>query len=187
MIALGFAVYSCLLIKMICPSCGHLNLPGSDECAQCNFDLTALDRPIPLDRVEASVMSDPVYRLKPRKPILVPVTASLGHAIQKMVDAEAGAVLVVNNTDGKLLGILTERDFLTKLVGMVPNFAHETVEAYMTPAPETVAPTDSLAQALYKMDVGGYRHVPVVENGIPIGLLSVREVIQHITQLCEDK
>jgi CBS domain-containing protein len=55
----------------------------------------------------------------------------------------------------------------------------------MTADPETVGPEDRLAVALQKMDVGGYRHLPVVEeDGVPVGLVSVRDVIRHITKLC---
>ena len=56
----------------------------------------------------------------------------------------------------------------------------------MTPNPESVGADDSLAYALHKMDVGGYRHLPVIENGKPVGIISVRDVIRHITRLCRD-
>jgi len=60
------------------------------------------------------------------------------------------------------------------------------VSRFMTARPETVAPTDTLNYALQKMDAGGYRHVPVVENGRPISVVSVRDMIAHITRLCRD-
>jgi CBS domain-containing protein len=56
----------------------------------------------------------------------------------------------------------------------------------MTSEPETLGPDDMLAVALHKMDVGGYRHLPVVENGVPTGIISVRDLIRHITQLCKE-
>ncbi len=56
----------------------------------------------------------------------------------------------------------------------------------MTARPETVAPTDTLNFALQMMDAGGYRHVPVVDNGRPISVVSVRDMIQHITRLCKE-
>jgi CBS domain-containing protein len=55
----------------------------------------------------------------------------------------------------------------------------------MTRDPETVTPDDPIGLALQKMDVRGYRHLPVVEEGKPVGIISVRDVIKHITRLCE--
>jgi CBS domain-containing protein len=54
----------------------------------------------------------------------------------------------------------------------------------MTRNPETVSLNDSLALALQKMDVGGYRHLPVVEDGKPVGVISVRDMMRHLTKLC---
>jgi CBS domain-containing protein len=170
---------------MICPRCGHCNLPGSDECVKCLFDLAPLDLPMGQDRVENSVMTDPVRVLQPKKPMTVPVSASLGLALQRMVDAEIGALLVIDERN-KLVGILTERDYLTKIVGIIPDYAHMPLQPFMTSEPETLGPDDTLAVALHKMDVGGYRHLPVVENGVPTGIISVRDVIRHITQLCKE-
>ena len=50
---------------MICPTCSHDNLPGSEVCANCLHDLTQLDRPTAQNRVERSLMEDPVSVLKP--------------------------------------------------------------------------------------------------------------------------
>jgi CBS domain-containing protein len=89
------------------------------------------------------------------------------------------------DADGKLRGILTERDYVRKVIGVEPDFVRLPIADYMTPDPETVRPTDLLAVALQKMDVGGYRHLPVVDDGRPVGLISVRDVIRHITKLCD--
>lgn len=171
---------------MICPHCGHINLPGSDECAKCQQDLAPFDLPVGHDRVEASIMSDPVSILKPKLPVTVLETATLGYALQVMIEREIGAVLVVNPQQ-QLVGILTERDYLQKVVDLEADYAHLPIGPVMTPAPESVGPDDPLAAAMYKMDVGGYRHLPVVAEGMPIGIISVRDVIRHITQLCKVK
>jgi CBS domain-containing protein len=52
----------------------------------------------------------------------------------------------------------------------------------MTRDPETVTPADTLAFALGKMDAGGYRHLPVVAGGRPVGVVSVRDVLRHVTR-----
>ena len=170
---------------MLCPSCGHANVPGADECARCLFPLASIDAgPTGMDAVESSVLQDPVRTLKIRPPVTIPVDAKLGLALDRMVEHGVGALLVVD-ADGVLVGILTERDYLRKVVGVLPDYAHQPLCEYMTPDPETVGADDRLALALQKMDVGGYRHLPVVEDdGRPVGLVSVRDVIRHITKLC---
>ena len=45
---------------------------------------------------------------------------------------------------------------------------------------------DTLAFALHKMDVGGYRHVPIVDEGRPTGALSARDLLRHIVKLCKE-
>lgn len=167
---------------MICPSCGHDNVPGADTCDRCLTDLAPLDLPEGIDRVERSLMNDPVQSLIPRSPITLPLASTVGEALRTMLDAGIGSVLVVSE-DGRMRGILTERDFLTD-VAMVPDFADLPVTQVMTSDPESVSPTDTLAFALRKMDVGGYRHLPVVLDGVPMGTVSVRDVIYHITKLC---
>lgn len=170
---------------MYCPACGHdKNPPGADECANCRLPLTHLDAPAPNGPVEASLMSDPVSVLDPRPPLTVPADATLGDAVRRMAAGRTGAVLVTGPA-GELVGILTERDFLTKVAGQ-PGFEALPVSRFMTPDPETVAPTDVLAYALGKMDAGGYRHLPVVSAGKPVGVISVRDVLRHLTAVCPD-
>lgn len=171
---------------MLCPSCGQTNVPGADECARCLFPLASIDsQPLGNDAVESSVLQDPVRTLKFKTPVTIPVDGKLGLALDRMVEHGVGALLVVDG-DGKLVGILTERDYVRKVVGQLSDYAHRPLRDYMTPDPETVGPEDRIAVAMQKMDIGGYRHLPVVEeDGRPVGLISVRDVIRHITKLCE--
>ena len=167
---------------MICPLCGRKgNRMGADTCAACLFDLAALDRPAPADRVEQSLMADPVSRLAPDPPATVPATATVGDVMRVMVAHRVGAVLVLA-ADGTLAGIVTERDFLTKVAGR-PAYADRPAADVMTRHPETVAPADPLAVALGKMAAGNYRHLPVVEQGRPVGVVSVRDFLQHLAGL----
>ena len=171
---------------MICPTCGHDNVPGSEGCTNCQHDLTQLDRPVAQDRVERSLMEDPVSVLKPGKAVTLPPTATVTEAMQTMLTRNIGALLIVAG-DGKLVGIFSERDLLTKVAGKEPDYATRPVRQYMTANPVTVKPTDTLAFALHKMDVGGYRHMPVMKDGHPLGMISVRDMLRHITQLCKDR
>ena len=170
---------------MICPNCGNDNLPGSEECSRCTQDLTQLDLPIAQNRVERSLMEDPVHALKPRTPITIGPAAPIGEALALMLTENLGALLVVDD-DQKLIGILSERDLLMKVAGRATSYDAVRVRDVMTRNPETVTAEDSLAFAVHKMDVGGYRHVPVVEDGRPTGALSARDLLRHIVRLCKE-
>jgi CBS domain-containing protein len=171
---------------MICPTCSHDNLPGREVCGNCLHDLTQLDRPTARDRVERSLMEDPVSALRPRRAVTLPPTATVGEAIRTMLERDVGALLIVAD-DGRLLGIFSERDLLTRVAGRPGDCAGRPVREFMTADPEAVRETDTLALALHKMDGGGYRHLPVLKNGQPLGMLSVRDMLRHITRLCQDR
>jgi len=168
---------------MICPNCNYDNLPGSEVCERCQQDLTLLDVPVAHDRVQRSLMEDTVSILRPHTPVAVLPGASVREAIQTMLARNIGSVLVINE-GGKLVGILSERDLLTKVAGRVGPSEYRPVSEFMTRNPETVVPADTLAFALGKMDGGGYRHLPVLEDGKPVGVISVRDVLTHFTRMC---
>src|ERR1700687_5258192 len=99
---------------MICPTCSHDNLPGSEHCGNCLQDLTQLDRPAAHDRVERSLLEDAVRVLmEPRPAVTLPPTATAGEAVRLMLACDIGAVLIAD-ADGKLRGIFSERDLLCK-------------------------------------------------------------------------
>jgi len=169
---------------MICPHCAFDNFPGSEQCGNCQADLTQLDRPVAQDRVERSLMEDPLSQLKPRRAVTLPRSVTVKHAIEVMLSHDIGAVLIVDD-DGNLIGIFSERDLLTKVADPDVDHMLRPVSDFMTPNPETVRPTDTLAFVLHKMDVGGYRHLPVLKDGQPLGMISVRDMLTHITRLCK--
>jgi CBS domain-containing protein len=96
-----------------------------------------------------------------------------------------GAVLVVDDA-GSLVGIVTERDFLTRIADQ-PGLADLPVRDFMTPNPETVLKTDTVAMALGKMNVRGYRHLPIVEGNRPVGMISVRDILRYMAGLFREK
>jgi CBS domain-containing protein len=167
---------------MICPYCGHDNLPGDEVCSHCHGDLTQLDRPVAHNRIQRSLMEDPVSVLGLRMPSTVLPTATVGETVRLMLTRDIGALLVVDE-GGNLVGIFSERDLLTKVAGVYQDFNHLPVSQFMTPKPETVSHRDTLAFALHKMDVGGYRHLPVIKDGRPVSVVSVRDMLRHLTQL----
>jgi CBS domain-containing protein len=169
---------------MICPSCNYNNVPGADQCANCQQDLAPLDRPVPLDRVQHSLMNDPVSVLCPRPAITLAPGCTVAEAIQTMLARNIGAVPVVDAA-GQLLGIFSERDLLLRVAGRCADHERRTVAEFMTPRPETVRESDTLAFALHKMDSGSYRHLPVLRDDRLVGMISVRDILRHLTKLCE--
>jgi CBS domain-containing protein len=170
---------------MICPSCDTHNLPGNEVCSNCEQPLSPYDQVIPTNHVEKCVMEDPVGALKTREPVLVRPDATLREAMGRMLDHNVGAVLVVDDA-GQLVGILTERDLLKRVAGTHPDYNDLPVKQFMTPRPDCVTTSGTLNQVLQRMDARGYRHVPIVEAGKPVGILSVRAMLRHIVELCKE-
>src|SRR5262245_31438613 len=169
---------------MLCPSCGSDNLPGEETCVNCQQDLTLLDQPTPTNPVVRSLMEDSVAQLGLHAPFAVTPTTTLDDAVALMLKHNIGALLVVDEA-GRLQGVFSERDLLKKIAGKHADFGHLLIGNFMTPRPESVASDETLDFVLHKMDGGGYRHVPVVENGKPVCVVSVRDMLRHITRLCE--
>jgi CBS domain-containing protein len=170
---------------MLCPRCGHDNVPGLDVCSRCWQDLAQIDLPAGHDRIESSLLEDRISCLKPRHPVTINCTTSVREAVRMMTEQSVGALLVVDN-NGKLDGILSERDLLTWAADLPPDqLDSRLAREFMSDNPDTVTPEDPLARALQKMDVGRYRHLPVVSAGKPVGMISVRDVIRHISRLCK--
>lgn len=166
---------------MICPSCGYKNIPGSDECESCHEDLASLDGVVPKTKMEKVLMEDPISRLQPRAPAMVRKGASVLEAVQKMNAGKMGCVLVTDNEG--LTGILTERDVVFKLLDSGKDLSKVTVEKVMTVDPVSLSEEDTLAYAVNKMSVGGYRHIPITRDGKPVGIISVRDVLRYLSKL----
>ncbi|MSU79167.1 MAG: CBS domain-containing protein [Gemmataceae bacterium] len=170
---------------MLCPSCNCKNLPGDDVCKRCKQPLTPFNLPQPENQVERSLMYDQVKTLKQHVPVTLAHTANLGQAIALMLESNVGAILIVDDA-GKLVGIFSERDLLKKIAGQTTTYAELPVTQFMTPRPESVSNTDTLNFVLQKMDAGGYRHVPVLDDGRPVGIISARDMLRFMTRLCRD-
>ena len=170
---------------MICPSCCHKNLPGDEVCKHCKQPLTPFDLPQPENRVEQSVMCDQVKTLKQKAPVTIHESATVGETVAMMLSTNIGAVLIVDDA-GLLTGIFSERDLLKKVVGVMTDYDNLPITDFMTPRPECVSTTDTLNFVLQKMDAGGYRHVPVLENGKPVSIISARDMLRFLMGLCKE-
>jgi CBS domain-containing protein len=85
-------------------------------------------------------------------------------AVEEMTESNCGSVLIVN-ADGRLEGIFTERDLMTRVVVKRLEVATTTLGDVMTTKVAALGPRDRAIDALHLMHDGGFRHVPVIEGG----------------------
>jgi len=106
-------------------------------------------------------------------------------AAAKMAEAHVAALVVIGG-DNKLIGIVTERDMTQRVVakGADPNTTP--ISDIMTKNPDTLSPDDSAGDALELMQTKKYRHLPVAENGVCIGMVSIRDLYAAVKSALED-
>ena len=161
---------------MRCPDCGHENVPGADECQGCGGSLWGLESQG--TDVEQSLAAHPVNVLCPRAPICFPPTASVRDVLKEMSTRQIGCILV--EQDAQLLGVFSERDALTKVAGDPANLSRPVAD-FMTRNPMTATKTDSIGFVLQAMDLGGYRHIPIVNSAnIAVGIISTRDILRFL-------
>ena len=108
--------------------------------------------------------------------LTVEPSTQLTDAAQQMDSRHVGAVLVFSG--GRLAGILTERDILRAVAA--GNIESASVGDWMTRDPETVEPSERAAQAASIMIHGGFRHLPVLEGGEAVGIISIRDLVRVV-------
>jgi CBS domain-containing protein len=113
--------------------------------------------------------------LEPRRLIVAAPDMTVSEAARLMKDNQVGATLIVSA--GNLMGIFTERDVLCRVVAKDLDPKATPLSAVMTPDPVTVTPDETFGYALLLMYENGFRHVPVVENGRAIGVVSARHAL----------
>jgi len=122
------------------------------------------------------MLESPIRKvLEPRKLVVAPPDASVDDAARLMKEAHVGAVLIVEQ--GRLVGIFTERDAVCRVLAARRDSLLTKVAEVMTRDPVTVSPDETFGYALLLMHDNGFRHAPVVENGRPIGVVSMRHAL----------
>ena len=117
-----------------------------------------------------------VIERKTKGMVLAPAATTVSHAAQMMQKANLGALMVVD-ADGKLTGIFTERDALFRVLAPGRDPTKTKLAQVMTKNPRTVAPEKPFGYALHMMYESGFRHVPVVEKGRPVGMVTARDAL----------
>jgi len=110
-----------------------------------------------------------------QQPVTAPASMRVREAARVMKQQRVGAIMVVEH--GFLVGIFTERDALNRVVAEGRDAAATTLADVMTANPRTLGPDATFNAALEIMHTGRFRHVPVAENGRPVGMISVRDAM----------
>lgn len=107
--------------------------------------------------------------------LTAPRTTTVFEAARLMKRHGIDAVLVCEKQ--RVVGVFTERDIVFRVTAEALDPAKTPVEQVMTASPQTIGPDKPLGHALHMMYEGGFRHVPVVEHGRAIGMLSARDAL----------
>ena len=117
-------------------------------------------------------MAKTVEDLMVRDVLTVEPSDTIGEAAEKMNSANVGAVVVVEDMV-RIVGIVTERD-LTRAVAARARAAEARCRQWMTPDPVTIGPETLIEDAAQIMFSRNFRHLPVVKDGRPLGIVSLR-------------
>jgi CBS domain-containing protein len=121
-----------------------------------------------------------VCRLRPTLPLQVAPEQPVADAVALMRRHRVGCVLVCSQ--GRVVGLFTERDLLRRILAAGLPLT-TTMAACMTPDPVVVDAKESIRAAVRRMEEGGYRHLPVVdESGRPVGVLSVKRIVHYLVE-----
>jgi signal-transduction protein with cAMP-binding, CBS, and nucleotidyltransferase domain len=165
---------------MRCPACGFDNLIGSDVCDNCGADLAGRDVPEAATSYRGPLLGEHLdellHEVNVGAPDVLDVSADADAAVQVMHANGTDCVLIVDG--GRLVGIFTDRDAVLKVAGRPAG--PRPIAELMTHDPVVLRHDDTIAVAINKMAVGGFRHVPIVKGGVPIGVVSARDVFRHL-------
>jgi len=163
---------------MRCPTCGFENLLGSDVCDNCGSDLAGHDTPQSPTTFRGQLLGEHLDELGIASPETIEATADVNEAIRRMHDKGIDCVLV---TEGdRLVGIFTDRDAVLKVAGLERQA--RPIATLMTRDPVVLRHDETIAVAINKMAVGGFRHIPIVEDGRPTGVVTARDVFRHLVE-----
>jgi CBS domain-containing protein len=133
--------------------------------------------------IRGALFNDRIAMLGPAEPVCLRETATAQEAIERMLASRQAGVLVVD-AEGRLTGIFTERDVLTRVAGQGRDPRQTALGTVMTADPEALGPGARVAYAVHSMSVAGYRTVPLVDaDRRPVGVVTVSDVIRWLAGL----
>ncbi|MDJ0848926.1 MAG: CBS domain-containing protein [Myxococcota bacterium] len=132
---------------------------------------------------DAGLIQESLSEIPVREALVLSTGATVTDAMRAMQREHRGCVLVTDDgtRNSKLVGIFTERDVLNRIVDRGKNPATLPLGEVMTPDPDVLSVHSTVAYALNKMSVGGFRHVPVVDDEHrPALVVSVRDIVEYL-------
>ena len=111
-----------------------------------------------------------------QKIVTAPPNMTIRDAARQMKQRNVSSIIVIDAA-GRLVGIFTERDALSRVLAEGRDAKATKLADVMTAHPQTIGPDKPVGHALLMMYEGGFRHVPVVRDGRPVGMISARDAL----------
>lgn len=128
------------------------------------------------------LVDEPLSVLTRREPVVVPPGTSLGDSLRAIQESGTGDSAFVCEADGRLRGVLTERDVFAELATGRVDLA-EPVESLMTAEPRTLRLEQTVLEAIDLMQTGRYRNVPLVDDdGLLVGVVRQSDIIRYLAE-----
>ena len=115
---------------------------------------------------------------KGREVVTIEPNATLGDAVQLLAEKRIGAIVILG-ADRRVVGILSERDIVRALAERGAAVLHEPVSRTMTRKVSICNESETVVQIMERMTAGKFRHVPVVDQGQLVGIISIGDVVKH--------
>lgn len=164
----------------VCPYCNAEIISGSDACDECGQPLDDLHLTPPGSPLERALLADRIGVLEPQPAITVKPADTVDHVLRVLADRSIGCVLVVD-AEGEPVGIFSERDAVIRLGPNIDDLRQRPIADFMTPNVQSLDLHAKVAYAVHMMDLGHYRHVPIVDDrGKLKGIISVRDILRYL-------
>lgn len=144
-------------------------------------------RALDLQVLAEALLRDQVAQLPPSEPVAMRGDQTVEDAVVQMVARRRAGVVVVDPA-GRLVGIFTERDLLTRVLGAGRDLGRTRLAEVMTRDPEALSPQDRICYAINRMNNAGYRTIPLVDDALrPIGIVTVSDIVRWLTSIFPDE
>ena len=164
---------------MICPDCRAENIEGAETCEVCGADLSNLKLPGANTALGQRLMTGHLGDIGAQKALDVKTGDPVSLAVHFMREQGTECVLVRDESQN-IVGILSERDILLKAAGPDRDLMAMAVKDIMTADPVMLREDDTLAVALHKMALGGFRHIPFIDHDGTTIMVSIQDVFRHV-------
>jgi CBS domain-containing protein len=125
-----------------------------------------------------------ILAAKGRDVVTIEPSASLADAANLLAEKRIGAVLVLG-ADRRIVGILSERDIVRALAERGADVLGEPVSVAMTRKVSTCNETQLISNVMERMTAGKFRHMPVIDQGQPVGMISIGDAVKYRLQAME--